>query len=337
MAVRALVFDVFGTLVDWRSGIAAAFRAAGAPGDPEELADGWRARYAPILGRGDRRLAPVGAARRAAPRDARRPAGRARHRAPGRDPPRLVRAWHHLDPWPDVRAGLEALRRERVVATLSNAHVAMLVDLARHGDLRFDTLLSAELAGTYKPAPETYRMAARLLGLEPARGHARRGAPARPRGRAPRRPAQRVHRPPARVRAWLPAARGPRRRRLGLRPARARRGYVSSAQRRSMSSRPLRDQLLGLAAQRREVLRARVVEVVGRLVEARLQADVAVVDQPLELGVDRVRAAVEDDVDDRPRPFELAPVLDLARTAAGACAGRCRARRAPRRSPPASA
>ena len=50
MAVRALAFDVFGTLVDWRSGVAEAFRAGGVPGDPEELADAWRARYRPILG-----------------------------------------------------------------------------------------------------------------------------------------------------------------------------------------------------------------------------------------------------------------------------------------------
>jgi 2-haloacid dehalogenase len=54
------------------------------------------------------------------------------------------------------------------VATLSNGHIALLVELARHGDLRFDCLLSAELAGVYKPAPEAYLTAARLLGLEPA-------------------------------------------------------------------------------------------------------------------------------------------------------------------------
>ena len=78
-----------------------------------------------------------------------------------------------------------------------------------------------------------------------------------------------------------------------------------------MSARALGDQSLGLAPQGGEVLGARVVEVVGGLVEPRLQADVAVVDQPLELGVDGVGAAVEHDVDDRPRPLELAPVLDL--------------------------
>jgi 2-haloacid dehalogenase len=166
MAVRALVFDVFGTLVDWRSGVADAFRAAGVARDGEELADAWRARYPGIL-------ADVNAGRRPwgdfdalhlvtldavlaeagldVPDDVRRS---------------LVGAWHRLDPWPDVRAGLDALREHHLTATLSNGHVRLLADLARHGDLRFDTLLSAELFETYKPAPEVYRGAATLLGVE---------------------------------------------------------------------------------------------------------------------------------------------------------------------------
>ena len=167
MAVRALVFDVFGTLVDWRSGIAAAFRASGVAGNPDELADDWRARYQPILDEVNAGARPWGnfdalhaatladllAARGLdAPEDERR---------------RLVGTWHRLDPWPDVRAGLDALRRERVIATLSNGHTALLVDLARHGDLRFDCVFSAELAGAYKPAHEVYLTAARLLAVEP--------------------------------------------------------------------------------------------------------------------------------------------------------------------------
>lgn len=69
---------------------------------------------------------------------------------------RLVTAWHRLAPWPDVRSGPELLRRRFVTTALSNGHTALLVDLARHGDLRFDCLLSAELARVYKPAPEVY-------------------------------------------------------------------------------------------------------------------------------------------------------------------------------------
>ena len=166
--VRALVFDVFGTLVDWRSGIAEAFRASAAPGDPEELADAWRARYRPILDEVNDGARPWGDFDELhlatlddllAERGVDLPVSERR---------RLVDAWHRLDPWPDVRTGLDALRRERVTATLSNGHLALLVDLARHGDLRFDCLLSAELAGVYKPAAEVYRTAARLLGIEPA-------------------------------------------------------------------------------------------------------------------------------------------------------------------------
>jgi 2-haloacid dehalogenase len=168
MAVRALVFDVFGTLVDWRSGIAAAFRASRVAGDAEELADDWRARYRPILAEvnaGSRPWGNFDALHLVTLGDLLAERGidlsvEERHR--------LVGAWHLLDPWPDVRAGLEALRRRRVAAALSNGHVALLVELARHADLRFDCLLSAELAHAYKPAPEAYRTAARLLGVEAA-------------------------------------------------------------------------------------------------------------------------------------------------------------------------
>lgn len=168
MAVRALVFDVFGTLVDWRSGVAEAFRRAGLPSDAEHLADAWRAREPQILAEVNAGSRPWGnfdelhrltldelLSDQSVDLDL-----QARHR--------LVGAWHRLDPWPDVRAGLETLRRDHVTAALSNGHVALLIDLARHGDLRFDCLLSAELARVYKPASAVYQTAARLLGLQPA-------------------------------------------------------------------------------------------------------------------------------------------------------------------------
>jgi 2-haloacid dehalogenase len=167
MAVRALVFDVFGTLVDWRSGIAEAFRASGASGDPEELADAWRARYRPILDEVNDGVRPWGdfdELHLATLDDLLTERG---VELPVAERHRLVGAWHRLDSWPDVRTGLEALRRQRVTATLSNGHLALLVDLARHGDLRFDCLLSTELARAYKPAPEVYLTAARLLGVDP--------------------------------------------------------------------------------------------------------------------------------------------------------------------------
>jgi 2-haloacid dehalogenase len=168
MPVRALVFDVFGTLVDWRTGVAEAFRASGVDADPEELADDWRARYPPILAEVNKGSRPWGnfdELHIATLDDLL--AERGLDLGPG-ERRRLVQAWHRLDPWPDVRPGLEALRAHQVTAALSNGHVALLVDLARHGDLRFDCLLSAELARAYKPAPEVYRTAAGLLGVEPA-------------------------------------------------------------------------------------------------------------------------------------------------------------------------
>lgn len=166
--MRALVFDVFGTLVDWRSGIAEALRTSGASGDPLELADAWRARYWPMLAEVNSGARPWGnfdEHHLEALDDLLTERG---VDLPIEERRRLVGTWHRLDPWPDVRSGLDALRRQRVTAALSNAHVALLVDLARHADLRFDCLLSAELAHGYKPAPEVYQTAARLLGVEPA-------------------------------------------------------------------------------------------------------------------------------------------------------------------------
>lgn len=167
MPVRALVFDVFGTLVDWRSGVADAFRACEVAGDPEALADAWRERYPRVIAEvndGARPWANFDELHLATLDDVLAERGLDLSVETRR---RLVAAWHRLEPWPDVRAGLEALRRERVTAALSNAHVALLVDLGRHGDLRFDCLLSAELAHAYKPAAAVYRTAAGLLGVEP--------------------------------------------------------------------------------------------------------------------------------------------------------------------------
>ena len=167
MDVRALAFDVFGTLVDWRSGIANAFRASGVAGDPQELADAWRERYWPMLIQVNEGARPWGNfdEQHQLTLDDLLKEREEDLSAPERG--RLVAAWHELDPWPDVQSGLEALRRERTTAALSNGHIALLVDLARHGDLRLDCLLSAELAHAYKPAPEVYLTAARLLGLDP--------------------------------------------------------------------------------------------------------------------------------------------------------------------------
>lgn len=168
MAVRALTFDVFGTLFDWRSAMKRAFGASGLDADPEELADDWRARALAATQQVNQEQRPWGSfdelheVTLAELLDERGLA------LPNEGRGALVGAWHQLDPWPDVPAGLERLRRCRIVAALSNGNVALLIDLVRHGDVRFDCLLSAEFAQVYKPKAEVYLTGIRLLGLEPS-------------------------------------------------------------------------------------------------------------------------------------------------------------------------
>jgi 2-haloacid dehalogenase len=167
LEVRALTFDVFGTLLDWRSAICDAFLETGLDGDPGELADDWRARLWPITGEvneGRRSWANFDELHHATLGDLLAERGL---ELSSQARSELVQAWHRLGPWPDVRAGLQALRTDRVVAALSNGHIALLVDLARYADLRFDCLLSAEFPRVYKPQAEVYLAGARLLGLEP--------------------------------------------------------------------------------------------------------------------------------------------------------------------------
>jgi 2-haloacid dehalogenase len=165
--VRAPTFDVFGALLDWRSTIASAFRDSGLQADADELADDWRARALAATRDVNRKRRPwrtFDALHEITLGELLDERGLELSNE-GRAV--LVRAWRQLDPWPRVPAGLETLRRSRVVAALSNGNLALLVDLVRHGDMRFDCLLSAELAQVYKPEAEVYLTGVRLLGLEP--------------------------------------------------------------------------------------------------------------------------------------------------------------------------
>lgn len=169
-AVRALVFDVFGTVVDWRASIAREVaRVAEARGvvvDGGEFADAWRAGYQPAMRRvasGEAPWATIDVLHREILETL-----LPRFGLDGldeRERAHLTAAWHRLDPWPDSVAGLHRLKRHWPIATLSNGNVALLVDLARHGGLPWDAVLSAELIGKYKPDLAVYRMAARLLGI----------------------------------------------------------------------------------------------------------------------------------------------------------------------------
>ena len=170
----ALLFDVFGTLVDWRTGVIDALRGfgrrAGVAADWAAFADDWRRAYAPSMDRVRRGEIPwqnLDALHRASLTEL-----LARYGIHGVGDPeceRVVRAWHRLPPWPDVVPGLRRLRERFIVASLSNGNVALQVDLSRHAGLPFDMLFSAELFAHYKPDAQTYEGACALLDLAPAR------------------------------------------------------------------------------------------------------------------------------------------------------------------------
>lgn len=173
--VRALVFDVFGTVVDWRSGVAreaTPFLAQHAPQtDPLAFADAWRKQYQPAM---------------EAVRSGRRPFTRldVLHRENldailpkfGIDPAAvptsalddLNLAWHRLDPWPDSVAGLTRMKQRFIIAPLSNGNIALMLDMAKRAGLPWDAILGAEVARAYKPSPEAYLRTAEVLALPPA-------------------------------------------------------------------------------------------------------------------------------------------------------------------------
>jgi 2-haloacid dehalogenase len=165
--VRALVFDVFGTVVDWRGGLIRGVAAAGIPGDPARFADEWYAGYRPALEQV--RSGALDWTRLDTLHRANLDALLARHGVALDDERRreLTLAWHRLDPWPDAVAGLVRLKRRFIIGTLSNGSVAQLVGIAKHGGLPWDVVLSAELVRHYKPDAETYRMVPDYLGLAP--------------------------------------------------------------------------------------------------------------------------------------------------------------------------
>jgi 2-haloacid dehalogenase len=171
-AIKALTFDVFGTVVDWRSSLIregeALGRARGLTVDWAKFADAWRGLYQPSLER-----VRTGSLPWTKLDDLHRAAldrllidfqisGLAEAEID-----HLNRAWHRLDPWPDTVAGLTRLKRRFVLATLSNGNVALIVNMARHAGLPWDAVLGAEVARHYKPQPQAYLTTAALLGLTP--------------------------------------------------------------------------------------------------------------------------------------------------------------------------
>ena len=168
--MRVLLFDVFGTVVDWRSSLIelgeTTAPGAGSGADWPGIVDDWRRAYQPALDqvRGGAAWRDLDSLQRETLADVLNRHGVALGAA---DRKALVRGWRQLRPWPDSREGLGRLRRAHITATLSNGHVALLADLLKFGDLRVDAVLSAQLAGGYKPDAKVYLEALRLLECEP--------------------------------------------------------------------------------------------------------------------------------------------------------------------------
>jgi 2-haloacid dehalogenase len=170
--VSALVFDVFGTVVDWRSSIIGEGERLGAAKgirvDWEGFADAWRGGYRPSMDRvrdGELPWTNLDTLHRMVLDELLEKFGISGLDQAEKD--HLNRAWHRLTPWPDSVSGLTRLRTRFVLATLSNGNVALLTNMAKHAGLPWDCILSAELVRHYKPAPEAYQMAPDLLGLRP--------------------------------------------------------------------------------------------------------------------------------------------------------------------------
>lgn len=167
--VQALVFDVFGTVVDWRSGvIREGERITGEGMDWAAFADAWRDEYAPALARvrdGEMSWRNLDALHRESLEQLLDDFGLTDLSEDEID--RLNRAWHRLDPWPDAIPGLLRLKPHYVIAPLSNGHVRLLTNMAKRAGIPWDLILSAELAGEYKPDAEVYETAVDFLDLDP--------------------------------------------------------------------------------------------------------------------------------------------------------------------------
>ncbi len=173
--VRALVFDVFGTVVDWRSGVAreaAPFLQRHAPGsDPARFADAWRRRYAPAMAEvrsGRRPFTRLDVLHRENLAAVLPEFGIAAGSVPAAELDALNLAWHRLDPWPDAVGGLLRLKAGFVIAPLSNGNIVLMLHMAKRAGLPWDAILGAEVAQAYKPAPEAYLRTAEVLAMAPS-------------------------------------------------------------------------------------------------------------------------------------------------------------------------
>ncbi|MGO9506087.1 MAG: haloacid dehalogenase type II [Mycobacterium sp.] len=174
LQVRAILFDTFGTVVDWRSGIADAVaqfaRRHQIALQPMEFAADWRARYQPAMAEvrsGRREFASLDVLHRENLEASFNNIGVDPHALPEDDVEALARSWRWLPPWPDSLDGISAMKRHVIVGPLSNGNTGLLVEMAKYAGLPWDIVLGSDVSRAYKPDPLAYRTPARLLGLEP--------------------------------------------------------------------------------------------------------------------------------------------------------------------------
>jgi 2-haloacid dehalogenase len=172
-SVRALVFDTFGTVVDWRSAVArdvdALARRKNVTLDASKFADAWRAGYGPSMNRvrtGEMPWTRLDALHRITLDTILPDFGLTGLNSDEKEA--LNRAWHRLTPWPDAVAGLTRLKQKFIIAPLSNGNISLMTDLAKYAGLPWDCILGAELVRHYKPDREVYQSAADILDLKPA-------------------------------------------------------------------------------------------------------------------------------------------------------------------------
>jgi 2-haloacid dehalogenase len=170
---KALFFDVFGTLMDWRTSIARETRDELAPRgftlDWAAFADAWRGEYQPAMEEVRSGRLPFSKLDTLHRRNLERVLPR--FGVTGLDEEAMVRlnlAWHRLDAWPDVTPALHRLRGRLLLAPVSNGNISLMVDLARRNGLWWDAILGAEIAGDYKPKATVYLAAARAFDLPPS-------------------------------------------------------------------------------------------------------------------------------------------------------------------------
>lgn len=172
LKVKALLFDVFGTVVDWRSGIANEVRKIANKNkiviNPNDFADAWRAEYQPAMEeirKGNRSFTILDILHM---ENLKKISSRfGLDKLSSDDFDLLVKAWHRLPGWPDSSEGLNKLKTKFIIATQSNGNIALMVNMAKYSNLNWDVILGAEVVGHYKPEPEAYLKACRALHLNP--------------------------------------------------------------------------------------------------------------------------------------------------------------------------